>query len=244
MERVAKNCAKLTLRPLAGRAGSCVPRHADAAHVDRAGAQESAGNFAIQSLLRSGIIRAKLTVSQPNDPDEREADRVADAAVSGAPPTLMRRKCASCAAGFPCGQSDEETPVRLKGNGAQPTPSAAAAMPALSFLGSGDRPLPRETRRGFETKLGADLSGVRIHDGPAAAQAASALNARAFTVGSDIAFAPGQFRAGQRRPSPPGDERHALAIARRQPGDTNPVARPVAVPKAGAGRDRKRRCTS
>ncbi|MDO9712890.1 eCIS core domain-containing protein [Paracraurococcus lichenis] len=164
-------------------------------------ALEFAGNLAIQSLLRSGITRAKLTVSQPNDPDEREADRVADAAVSGAPSTLVRCKCASCAAGVPCGQCDEETPVRLKGNGAQPTPSAAAAMPALSFLGSGGRPLPRETRRGFETKLGADLSGVRIHDGPAAAQAASALNARAFTVGSDIAFAPGQFapstRSGQ-----------------------------------------------
>src|SRR3990172_999350 len=36
------------------------------------------GNQNAQRLLRSGAIQAKLAVSQPNDPYEREADRVAD----------------------------------------------------------------------------------------------------------------------------------------------------------------------
>ena len=35
------------------------------------------GNQALQQLLRSGAVQAKLTVSQPGDPAEQEADRVA-----------------------------------------------------------------------------------------------------------------------------------------------------------------------
>src|SRR6266568_2930460 len=40
--------------------------------------QQAAGNQAVQELLRSGTIRAKLAISQPDDPEEREADAVAD----------------------------------------------------------------------------------------------------------------------------------------------------------------------
>src|SRR5215510_12039943 len=36
------------------------------------------GNQAVQQLLRAGAIRAKLAISNPGDPDEREADEVAD----------------------------------------------------------------------------------------------------------------------------------------------------------------------
>lgn len=41
---------------------------------------------------------------------------------------------------------------------------------------------------------GRDFSQVRIHTGPRAADAASALGARAFTVGSDIVFGEAQYR--------------------------------------------------
>src|SRR5262245_51906059 len=40
--------------------------------------QRTVGNRAMSSLLRSRIIQPKLTVSQPDDEYEREADRVAD----------------------------------------------------------------------------------------------------------------------------------------------------------------------
>lgn len=39
--------------------------------------QQQVGNQAVQELLRSGLIQTKLAISQPDDPDEREADRVA-----------------------------------------------------------------------------------------------------------------------------------------------------------------------
>jgi hypothetical protein len=48
------------------------------------------------------------------------------------------------------------------------------------------RPLGREVRARLEPTLGADLSEIRVHDGPAAAAAASGIAARAYTIGSDI----------------------------------------------------------
>jgi hypothetical protein len=51
------------------------------------------------------------------------------------------------------------------------------------------RPLPEAVQRRMERVLRADLSGVRVHVGPQAA----ALGAFAFTHGSDIYFAPGQY---------------------------------------------------
>lgn len=45
----------------------------------------------------------------------------------------------------------------------------------------------------MESRLGHDLAAVRVHHGPSANRAARALGARAFTVGSDIVFAGGQY---------------------------------------------------
>src|SRR5690349_16591846 len=54
--------------------------------------------------------------------------------------------------------------------------------------------LPAGMRSQFESSLGADLSGVRLHTGDDSAQAASDLGARAFTTGNDIHFGAGQFQ--------------------------------------------------
>lgn len=54
-------------------------------------------------------------------------------------------------------------------------------------------PVPTRDRLYFERRLGADLSGVRLHpDAPAA----DALGARAFAAGRDIGFARGLFQPG------------------------------------------------
>ncbi len=72
---------------------------------------------------------------------------------------------------------------------------AEAAAPALGALGgSTGSALPAGPRARFETSLGADLSGVRVHTGAASQAAADQLGARAFTAGRDIHFAAGQYR--------------------------------------------------
>lgn len=60
--------------------------------------------------------------------------------------------------------------------------------------GSAGAPLRADLRARFEASLGADLARVRVHTGDVSATAASAVGARAYTVGQDIHFADGQYR--------------------------------------------------
>ncbi len=52
----------------------------------------------------------------------------------------------------------------------------------------GGRPLDADTRTDMEARLGADFSDVRIHDDSKAHASAVAVNAHAYTVGSDVVF--------------------------------------------------------
>ncbi len=55
------------------------------------------------------------------------------------------------------------------------------------------QPLPMSVRIFFESRFGHDFSRVSVHTDDRAAAKARALNAAAFTVGKDIAFAKGQY---------------------------------------------------
>lgn len=55
------------------------------------------------------------------------------------------------------------------------------------------QPLPESTRAFFEQRFGHDLSSVRVHVNSRGADAARAINARAFTVGSDVVFGRGEY---------------------------------------------------
>lgn len=54
-------------------------------------------------------------------------------------------------------------------------------------------PLPETVLREMEKQLGQNLSGVTIHNDQEAAELCKELSARAFTVGNDIYFAPGEY---------------------------------------------------
>ncbi|MBW3575097.1 MAG: DUF4157 domain-containing protein, partial [Actinobacteria bacterium] len=60
----------------------------------------------------------------------------------------------------------------------------------------GGSALDPTTRAGLEPTLGADLSGVRVHTGPAADQLSQAVEAEAFTTGQDIFFREGRYDPG------------------------------------------------
>jgi hypothetical protein len=82
-------------------------------------------------------------------------------------------------------------------------PSADSAVAAAAS--SSGSALPGDVRAGFESSLGADLSGVRVHTGAESQTAAAAVGARAYTLGQDIHFAAGNY-------DPSGDTgKHLLA---------------------------------
>jgi hypothetical protein len=156
-----------------------------------------------QSLAtRASAIQRKLTVSQANDPQEREADRVADQVMRAATPQssdssagVLQRKC-ECGGGQCDGcrnQSAALEPVPTKRAG--PVDSSKPAAPSIvhEALRSSAQPLDAATRHFMESRLGEDLSGVRVHTNTEAAQAAEAVSARAYTVGQNVVFGSGEY---------------------------------------------------
>lgn len=61
--------------------------------------------------------------------------------------------------------------------------------------GSGGEPMPEGVRAKMEHAFATDFSAVRIHQGPQA----QTLGAQAYTQGTDIHFAPGQYEPGSQR---------------------------------------------
>jgi hypothetical protein len=195
------------------------------AQLVRAG-QQALGNQAVQRLLRSEVIQAKLTVNPPDDKYEREADRVADS-VTRMPEQgeeeekLQARPLAGQITPLAQRQvepEEEEEPIQAKMvDGAQvqlqtppaeqesaiqmagsrgPTKVTPELEGRIDSLRGGGRPLSESERGVFEPRFGQDLGHVRVHTGDQAAKTAQSLQAQAFTVGKDIVFGSGQYAAG------------------------------------------------
>jgi hypothetical protein len=66
----------------------------------------------------------------------------------------------------------------------------------IQSLKGGGHPLSEKDRAFFETHFGRDFTQVRVHTGTQAAEAARAVNAKAYTVGHDVVFGTGQYAPG------------------------------------------------
>lgn len=163
------------------------------------------------------IAQPRLLVGPADDPFEREAEHTAHAVLGGTPasehsPSGLGRavlRFAQRAIGKaepPTKKDDDDKPKQ-----AQKFPTGTAGpdiVPAgiesgITAMSGGGQSLPSRTL--FESRFGFDFSDVRIHSGPESAGAASALGARAFTVGNHI-----YFGAGELQPSTPAG-RHLIA---------------------------------
>ncbi|HEV7745424.1 MAG TPA: DUF4157 domain-containing protein [Pyrinomonadaceae bacterium] len=136
-----------------------------------------------QSLAtRAGAIQPKLTVSQVNDPQEREADRIADGVTQM--PQAGKSLDTSASRATDAGR------VQLKSRQGAGEDSANSAPPIVhETLNAPGRPLDRETRSFMEDRFDTDFGHVQVHTGARAEDSARAVNAHAYTVGSDIVFA-------------------------------------------------------
>jgi hypothetical protein len=75
----------------------------------------------------------------------------------------------------------------------EPEEVTPALESTINFFKAGGQPLPASSRDFFEPRFGADFGKVRLHTGSKAAEAAQAINARAFTTGRHIVFGEGQY---------------------------------------------------
>jgi|GEM_PF-5571292 len=164
---------------------------------------EPRSNSLWQSLaLRPAGIQPKLSISQPGDAYEHEADRVADRVMRMAGPRssdseLSISSDASLKAQRKCDQCEEEegaTKLQRKGLGNHAESSIAAPAIVQQTLRAPGQPLDPATRAFFEPRFGRDFSRVRVHTDAPAAESAQTVGALAYTVGSTIAFGAGQYR--------------------------------------------------
>lgn len=164
------------------------------------------GNQAVLRMLSCAptSIQTKLTVNQPGDQYEQEADRVADqvmrmaapaqnASLSLADPGVQRAcACGGDAAGecAECKQKREGELQRV----ADGTTSSREAPPIVhEVLRGRGQPLDPATRSLMEFRFGHNFGQVRIHADQQAAHSARAVAASAYTVGNDIVFASGRY---------------------------------------------------
>lgn len=155
-----------------------------------------ASNLAVQRLFRARAIQAQLTISQPADADEREADRVAEQVVSAKPAGTIQRQCAACAAGTTCPTCGEDERVQPKEKPGHTPQFNSKAASQIAPLREGGQPLPSSARTFFEPRFGRDFSHVRVHTDAAAQQSAQDLNANAYTSGQNIVFGTNRFAPG------------------------------------------------
>jgi hypothetical protein len=160
--------------------------------------QQTIGNKAVQRLLWSRTIQAKLSISHPSDIYEQEADRVAEHVMRMPEPTIQRA-CAPCSAGgAPCPkcEAEKKSLVQRKTEGVSES-SDSVPDDFVKSLGPG-RPLTSATRAFFEPRFGRDFSDVRVYADGHAAETTRSINAKAFTVGRAIAFGAGHYAPDSR----------------------------------------------
>ncbi len=143
--------------------------------------------------LASVATQTKLTINQPGDTYEQEADRISDQVMQVPEPQPQRAGIATGigaeALATQTHQRVQASPVALGGMG------QAAAVPAVvgETLNAPGQPLDAGTRHFMESRFGHDFSRVRVHTGEGAAASAKAVGALAYACGSEVVFAAGQY---------------------------------------------------
>jgi hypothetical protein len=195
--------------------------------------KEHSGSWIHQQPQRSAgapsQVQPKAHLHSSNDHFEKEADAIADQAVSKSstaiPHTFSKvstagaqRKCAhcekeekevqACSVQRKCAACEEKEQVQAKRSyilqnkesSADSSPPAYAASEnnhpldhVLSNQNTRGSPLPAHTQSHMEDRIGADFSNVRIHTDQSSHAASTSIGARAFTNGSNIHFAQGEF---------------------------------------------------
>lgn len=104
--------------------------------------------------------------------------------------SVFRQACA-CGGTCPkCRGQGRDAPTTEHSEDIGPTADSPIAHNKTTSWG---QPLDAATRRFFEAGFGHDFGRVRVHTDTEAAESVKFLNARAYTVGVDVFFGPGQY---------------------------------------------------
>jgi hypothetical protein len=112
---------------------------------------------------------------------------------------LLQRKCACGGPAVARGECEDcKKKKTLQKKTAGPAVGSNPAAPPIvhEVLQSPGQPLDSATRQFFELRLGHDFGRVRVHTDEKAGESAGTVNARAYTVGSNVVFGAGEYAPG------------------------------------------------
>jgi len=193
----------------------------------------SNASFSQIPVYSNQTVQTKLTVNEPGDKHEQEADSAADKVMQMRGNQQIQRKCSAC--------EEEDKKIQRKAGGALTKTSSEAGVGVSSAIHNriaasqgGGSSLDGATNSFMSDRFGVDFGSVKIHNNSESAQLNRQLNARAFTVGRDIYFNSGEYEPGT------GSGRHLLAheLAHTvQQGATQKIYRKPAEPALKADAD-------
>jgi hypothetical protein len=158
----------------------------------------------------AGNASSAITIGRADDAAEREADRAAAEIMLGLPVLGMGAAIGGLRRKSACGCDDEGcTLCRASETGGDALGGTAAPPSVAALVNQPGRSLDPAVRMRMEAGFNRDFSDVRVHDNPTAANSAAAIQARAWSLGRDIAFAEGAYRPG----TPSGDRLIAHELA-------------------------------
>ncbi|GAB2765058.1 hypothetical protein GCM10027275_02910 [Rhabdobacter roseus] len=134
-----------------------------------------------QSFFGATGAQAKLSVNEPGDAHEQEADAVAEQVTAPDREPLQTKPLAPLISRKVQRQEEEST----SGGGEEVSPKTERQLDESKGGGS---PLPTPVREDMEGRFGTDFNDVRIHTDSRAEQMNQDVGARAFAHGSDIYF--------------------------------------------------------
>jgi hypothetical protein len=151
----------------------------------------------VTRVERAAIIWAK-TGKVEGIPKELASEIPGQGGFLGAVQSVASSKVGGAILGFIGGTKKQEDSdhdqIQRKAQNATATPAHDAAG-VKKQLGGGHS-LNSRVQSQMSSAFGHDFSGVRVHTDSSAAKLSSDLQARAFTVGNDVAFASGEYRPG------------------------------------------------
>jgi hypothetical protein len=166
----------------------------------RAGASLDGRSGADTAHRAPAVLRGSpLRIGAAHDAHEREADRMAEAALRGdaivtqtsrPDDATVRRACSKC-------QDEEELKRSAEPGLAEGGLTPAGVGERIKARRGGGTPLTPSARAFFEPRFAHDFSRVRVHADSEAGDLAVAVQAHAFTFGNDIYFGQGRHAPGR-----------------------------------------------
>ncbi|NOW93888.1 DUF4157 domain-containing protein [Mucilaginibacter sp. SG564] len=153
------------------------------------------GKLENHTASKSLFFQPKLSVNQPNDIYEQEANHVADRVMRMAVPAHNEKAFFKSSDGIQrkCQHCEDEVKLHRKESPNADAHSGHELNNYIGSLGASGQTLSENSRRFFEPRFGHDFSDVRIHTDTIAAKSAQSVNALAYTTGNNIVFNNGQY---------------------------------------------------